>query len=201
MSWAAGRRSIELAVPIVEKHRLPLAIENHKDERIDERVGLLRDISSEFVGACVDTGNSFALLDDPYQAVESLAPFAHSVHLKDQALRLAPEGFLLGDIPLGQGSFDLRRFVDAIRNAKPDVRFSLELITRDPLVVPCLLPHYWVTMPDVPGSDLARTLRFVREHECDNLQHVKHRTLDEQVRLETENVLASIQCAREHLDL
>ena len=56
-----GRRMVELATPIVEKHGVPLAIENHKDQRNDERIALLEHIDSEFVGACVDTGNSFAL--------------------------------------------------------------------------------------------------------------------------------------------
>ena len=76
----------------------------------------------ERIGAAVDTGNSFALLDDPYDAIEALAPFAFSVHLKDQALREDADGFLLGDIPLGQGSFDLKRMVEILQRAKPDVR-------------------------------------------------------------------------------
>jgi hypothetical protein len=42
-------------------------------------------------------------------SMEALAPFAFSVHLKDQALQSYEDGFLLGDIPLGQGSFDLTR--------------------------------------------------------------------------------------------
>ena len=70
---ARGKQMLERALPIVEKHRVRLAVENHKDQRIDERVALLKQIGSEFVGACVDTGNSFALLDDPIEVVKELA--------------------------------------------------------------------------------------------------------------------------------
>ncbi|MCH5377720.1 MAG: sugar phosphate isomerase/epimerase, partial [Planctomycetes bacterium] len=98
-----GTRMLERAAPVVEKYKLPLAVENHKDQRIDARVALFKHLDNEYIGACVDTGNSFALMDDPYGAVEALAPFAFSVHLKDQAVLQYKDGFLLGDIPLGQG--------------------------------------------------------------------------------------------------
>jgi sugar phosphate isomerase/epimerase len=196
-----GIKMLERAAPIVEKLRLPLAVENHKDQRIDARVALFKHLDSEFIGACVDTGNSFALLDDPYGAVEALAPYAFSVHLKDQALLQYEDGFLLGDIPLGQGAFDLKRMVNLIKQAKPDVRFSLELITRDPLKVPVLTEGYWATLAEVPGQDLARTLRIVREHPADNLQYVTKLPPQKQVELEDANVASSLKYAREELGL
>ncbi len=196
-----GREMIERAVPIVERRRMPLAVENHKDQRIDERVALFKRIDSEFVGACVDTGNSFALLDGAYEPVEALAPYAFSVHLKDQALREYEHGFLLADIPLGQGSFDLKQMVAILRKAKPKVRFSLELITRDPLKVPCLTDEYFATMPSIPATALARAMRFVRQHPARHLQQVSKLTTEKQVQLEDANVAASIEYARTHLGL
>ncbi|MFP6764263.1 MAG: TIM barrel protein, partial [Planctomycetaceae bacterium] len=171
-----GRRMLELAVPVAEKYRLPLAVENHKDQRDAERITLLEHLSSEFAGACVDTGNSFALLQDPIETVRAFAPWAHSVHLKDQALQLCDDGFLLADIPLGQGGLDLKTMVRILKKARPDVHFSLELITRDPLKVPCLTEQFQVTLPQVPARDLARTLRYVRKHSSDNLQYLSKMT-------------------------
>jgi sugar phosphate isomerase/epimerase len=196
---AKGRHMLELARPIVERRRVRLAVENHKDERLDERLSLYKQLNCEWIGACVDTGNSFALLDDPYEVVEALAPYAFTVHLKDQAVRAYDEGFLLGDIPLGQGCFDLPRMIGALRKAEPNVRFNLELITRDPLPVTCLTDRYWSVMPGVSGRDLARTLRMVREHAADNLQYVSKLALDEQVALEDANVRVSLEYGRENL--
>ncbi len=192
---------LELAAPIVEKHRVPLAVENHKDQRIDQRVALLEHIGSDYVGACVDTGNSLALLDDPIEVIEALAPWAKTVHLKDQALKPYEDGFLLGDISLGQGAFDLKHMVRILRKANPGIHFALELITRDALKVPCLTDDYWITMPDVPGRDLARTLRFVRMHQADRLQQVSSLAPRQQVALEDANLSASLRYARETLGI
>lgn len=198
---AKAVKMLELAAPIVTKHRVRLAVENHKDQRIDERLALYKHLSCEFIGATVDTGNSFALLDDPYGAIEALAPYTFSVHFKDQALREYEHGFLLADVPLGHGSFDMKRIAAILKRAKPDIRMMLELITRDPLKVPCLTDKFWATMPQVSGNDLARTLRFVREHPVKSLQEVGSLSLDKQVELEDANIAASVKYAREELDL
>ena len=198
---ARARRMLELAAPVAEKHRMPIAVENHKDQRNDERLALFEHIDSEYVGACMDTGNSFALLEDPVQTVRDFAPWTHSVHLKDQALQLYDDGFLLADIPLGQGGLDLKAMVAVLRKAKPDIRFSLELITRDPLKVTCLTEKYWATFSTLPARDLARTLRYVREHSSDNLQYISRMTLDEQLAREDANVRESLEYARDELGL
>ena len=198
---AQARRSLELAAPIAEKYRVAFAPENHKDHRIEERVRALRAIDSEYVGVCLDTGNNFALLEDPLDTVKALAPWARAVHIKDQAARLVPQGFLFGDIPLGQGFIDLKAIVSVLRQTRPDVHFTLELLTRDPLLVPCLEPSYWATFPDVPATDLARTLRTVRDHQSAELQYPSKLQLNEQVELERRNVSASIDFARDHLGL
>tara|TARA_R110002049_G_scaffold4601_5_gene32527 strand:+ start:732287 stop:733357 length:1071 start_codon:yes stop_codon:yes gene_type:complete len=195
-----GRRMVELAAPIVEKHRVPLAIENHKDQRIEDRVKLYEHIDSEYVGACVDTGNSFALLDDVYGSIEALAPFAFSVHFKDQALAEYEDGFLLADIPLGQGSFDLKRMMHILRTKKPDLKFSLEVITRDALKVPCLKDDYWKSVAEASGSDLARTLRFVRNHQAKG-QSISTLPLAKQVEIEDANIAASLKYANQELGL
>jgi len=198
---AKGKRMLELAAPVAEKYGVPLAVENHKDQRDDERVALFEHISSELVGACVDTGNSLALLEDPIETVRALARWAKTVHLKDQAVQPYEDGFLLGDIPLGQGCLDLPQMVQILRQAQPEIRFALELITRDPLRVPCLTEKYWATMPNVPGQALARTLRMVREHRADRLQMVGDRSLNDQVALEDANVRASLRYAHETLKI
>ena len=78
-----------------------------------------------------------------------------SVHLKDQAVREYEDGFLLADVPLGQGDLDLMA-AWWISCASPGRRcaFSLELIMRDPLKVPCLTERYWATLPSVSGREL-----------------------------------------------
>lgn len=198
-SW----KSIRLAEPVAARHRARLAIENHKDFRVPQMLSMLERLSSEHVGVCVDTGNSAALLEDPMAVVRAYAPWAHTAHLKDMAVREHDDGFLLADIPLGEGLLDLAEMVRLLRKARPDIRFSLEMATRDPLKVPCLTEKYWVTLGDVPGADLARTLRYVRAHAADQetLPRVSHLPLEEQVALEEENIKKCLRYASEHLNL
>src|SRR6516164_616791 len=90
---AESHRLIALAVPVVEKYRMALGLENHKDWTADEMVALMERHSSEFLGVCLDTGNNISLLDDPMDTVAKLAPFAVTTHFKDLALKEYSEGF------------------------------------------------------------------------------------------------------------
>ncbi|UCG58608.1 MAG: sugar phosphate isomerase/epimerase [Phycisphaerales bacterium] len=195
--------SLQLAEPVMARHRMQLAIENHKDWRIDQMLGMLRRIGSEYVGVCVDTGNSFALLEDPMAVVEAYAPYASAVHLKDMAVAEYEEGFLLADVTLGKGILDLRRMVQILRKAKPEIQFTLEMATRDPLKVPCLTEKYWATLEDARACDLARALRYVRANASPRrlLPEVNHLPLDELLKLEEDNIKECLAFAKEHLNL
>jgi sugar phosphate isomerase/epimerase len=196
-----GRKSLTRAVPLVERHQVRLAVENHKDERVEERLALFRKIHSQWVGACVDLGNSLSLLEEPLAVVEAYAPWAFTVHLKDQAVREYPEGFLLADVPLGEGFLDLKAMVAVLRRARPEIHFGLETIIRDPLQVPCLTEKYWATMADVPGCDLARTLRTVRARQASALPQVDRLSLEEQVACESAGIEKSLGYAGEVLGI
>ena len=95
---ARGLKSLQLAEPILARRNFRLAVENHKDQRIEEKLPLLKRLSSEFIGLCVDVGNNFPLLEDPLELAQAFAPWAFTVHLKDQAVREYDEGFLLADV-------------------------------------------------------------------------------------------------------
>lgn len=195
-------KSLQLAAPVVARRKVRLAVENHKDYRADELAGVMKRLKSDHVGVTVDTGNNIALLDDPHGAVEALAPWAMSVHLKDMAVKESADGFLLSEVPLGDGYLDLKRIVGELRKANPAVRFNLEMITRDPLRVPCLADGYWATFADLPGRDLARALAAVRRHAPEgDLPRVAKLSEAEQLAAEDANVRRSFAHAREHLGL
>lgn len=198
---ANTHRALDLAVPLLEKHRLPLGLENHKDWTIDEHVALLKKYSSEYLGACVDFGNNISLLDDPLEVIERLAPYAVTTHVKDMGVERCPDGFLLSELRLGSGVLDLPRMAGLVRRARPEVRLSLEMITRDPLLVPCLADKYWVTFPGRDARSLARMLRYVEKNSQPGkpLPHVMQLAAGEQLATEENNVVTSLSWARAHL--
>lgn len=193
-SW----QSLVLAEPIVARHRVRLAVENHKDWRVDEMLNWLKRLSSEYVGVCLDTGNSIALVEEPHSVVEAYAPWTMTTHLKDMGLAEYEDGFLLSEVPFGQGCLDLQKIVSLIHARRPEARLNLEMITRDPLRVPCLTDDYWQTMPDLRASQLAAALARVRRHQfagglptVSNLPHV------EQLEQEDANIAQCLQYAAE----
>ena len=195
--------SIAAAVPVLEKQRFSLALENHKDWTLDEMLAVFKNHSSEYLGACIDFGNNISLLDDPLAVVEKLAPYAVTTHVKDMGVEEWKDGFLLSEMQLGEGYLDVARMVAAVRSARPKARFIVEMITRDPLEIPCLTPKYWATMPDRNGAYLARTLQVVQKegHRLQALPRVSQLNREAQLRLEDENVRICLNYAREKLAL
>lgn len=199
---AESLQALKLAAPCVRKHRIHLAVENHKDWRADELIRLLDAVGCDELGVCLDTGNSISLLEDPMEVIEQLAPRALTTHFKDMALEETRDGFLLSEVPLGEGILDLPRAVSLVRKARPSIRFHVEMITRDPLSVPCLTTRYWATFPELPGRHLARTLALVRAHPpARPLPRISRLGTEEQMRQEDGNVARCLEFARRHLDL
>jgi 3-oxoisoapionate decarboxylase len=195
--WAdRAYRSLTLVEPILARHGVRLAFENHKDYRASEVVPVLQRLGSRFVGICVDTGNNLALLEDPHETVAALALWAVTVHLKDMAVAEDADGFLLSEVPLGEGILDLPKVVAVLKQAQPGIRFNLEMITRDPLKIPCLTDKYWATFADVPGRDLARTLALVRRCAAKALPRTSHLPREQQIAAEEENVRKCLAYAR-----
>jgi len=137
--------TLEKIEPKLKQHSLLVGIENHKDWLSDELAEMLGRISSPNLGACVDFGNNIALLEDPLQVAQRLAPFAITTHLKDMALNEFEQGFLLSEVPLGQGMLPLTKIMEALRRGRSDIHFCLEMITRDPLQVSYKDDKYWAT--------------------------------------------------------
>jgi hypothetical protein len=118
------------------------------------------------------------------------------------AVRSIDRGFELSEVPLGTGMLPLAQLVDIVRKAKPDVHFCLEMITRDPLVVPYKDDKYWVTFD---GRDAARIERFERtvlsRAWTKPLPRITGLTPPEQLAAEDENLRQSVKYAKETLKI
>jgi 3-oxoisoapionate decarboxylase len=197
-----GLKSLRLAEPIAARHHVQLAVENHKDHLAAEKLEVLRQISSEYVGLCVDVSNNFALLEDPLETARLFAPYALSVHIKDQGIKECADGFLLSDEPLGTGFLDLPALVATLRQAKPKVPFYLEVITRDPIKVAVRSDKYWATFPGRPRSAMEPMLKLAREKEAAKPQVlVSQLPRAQQLALERRNIKLSLDYARDKLGL
>ena len=74
------------------------------------------------------------------------------------------------------------------------------MITRNPLLIPCLTPGYWSTLQQVPASELAAMLTWVnaKKEKLPNISSLKPETL---LAKEEYNVLTSLSYSKENLNL
>lgn len=195
--WKArALKSMEWAEPVARRLGVRIGVENHKDLECAELLSALSHLSSPHMGACVDTGNSLALLEDPLEVVRALAPYVVTVHLKDMAVQETADGFDLAEVPLGQGFLDLPTMVLTLLDGNAGVNFQLEMITRDPLAIPFLRPEYWATLPKKPGADLAHMIGLIRTAKgAAPGRHVNDLPTEAGLELEEKNILQCLAYA------
>ena len=195
-------KALSDAEKIARRHDVKLALENHKDQTTEERLALLEQFSSEWIGACLDVGNNIALLEDPVAVARAFAPWTLTVHFKDQGVQEYTDGFLLADVPVGRGAIDLRQIIQIVREKKPEVLFHLELITRDPLRVPIFNDTYWRTLDAIKAPKLAATLATLKQTDRnETFPLISKLSPEEQVRAERQNIEQSLRYSAEQLGL
>ena len=194
--------SLQLAEPVVRKYKMKLAVENHKDWRSKEMVDLMKLINSEWVGVTLDFGNNMALLEESDDVVKNLLPYLVSTHVKDMGVDEYEDGFLLSEVPLGQGIVDLKKTFALCDQQNPKVTFNLEMITRDPLQIPCLKDDYWSTFESVPSPEFAHLLKTIRDKKIKNgLPKVSDLAYDEKLAIEENNILKCFEYTRRELGM
>ena len=205
-NFERSKKTITLAEPVLRKHQVRLAIENHKGWRAAEQAAWMKHVGSEWVGVHLDFGNNLSLCEAPMQTLNTLLPHVFSCHIKDMAVQPYEDGFLLSEVPLGEGMLDLKQMVQILRQKDAAMAFDLETITRDPLKIPVFTDKYWATFDDsyspLPARDLAKTLEIVHKNPPKQpLPHTSGLSAPEQLKLEDENNLKSIVYARKFLEL
>lgn len=204
-SFEAHKKSVERAEPILRRHKMRLAIENHKGWRSPEHAAWVKQVGSEYVGVSYDFGNNMALCEDPAETFKLLAPITFYVSFKDMAMEPYEDGFLLSEMALGEGMLDIRGMVTELQKRDPNMIFALEMITRDPLRVPVLTPQYWITFDDsfspLPGRDLARILELARQPLKTPLTKTAGLSPADALKLEDDLINRSIAYARKNLNL
>lgn len=186
--------SIHWAEPILKKHKVKLAVENHKDWRAPELAAAMKQLSSEWVGVTLDFGNSVSLLEQPMDVINTLVPYVVSTHVKDMAIEEYEDGFLLSEVPLGEGFVDLDKAFALCKKNNPDVKFSLEMITRDPLQIPCRTQGY----KDVVGDDES-ALKKILAKQKQKLPRVSQLDDEGKLAVEEKNIIESIDYSKSHI--
>ena len=194
------KRRLALTVRVCERLKITMAVENHKDWTVEDNLQLLKEFESEYFGVCLDFGNNVALLDDPDGTIEALAPYAAAMHFKDVGVEAYEDGFLIAQVPLGTGIIDLKKAAAVLKRHNPKINFSLEMMSRNPLKVPCLTDKYWATFPHRSGRYLSRALAMVKQ-KGRKLHDMTDMSQQEKLDFERKNFDICVAYARDELGL
>ncbi len=200
------KKSIALAEPVLRRQKIKLGVENHKGYRSGEQAAWLKQLGSEWVGVCFDFGNNLSLCEDPMDTLRTLLPYTVFAHIKDMAVEEYADGFLLSEVPMGEGFLDLKQMVQLLRQKDPNMIFDLEMITRDPLKIPVFTGKYWATFDDavspLSGKDLAKVLALVRQNKPKKpLPKTAGLSMEAVIQLEDEYNRQCIAYAKQNLNL
>ena len=113
-------RMFRSAVRVAETYGIRMAVENHIDFTGQEMLSLLRSVDSPYLGINFDTGNFVRLLDDPLQAMDTLAPHTYATHVKDLKIQRgvpANEWYFFSSAPVGDGVVDNAKLVEKLWRA------------------------------------------------------------------------------------
>jgi len=153
----------------------------------DEYVQIMESVDSPYVGLCLDTANSFLVLQDPVEFAKRVAPWVKSTHLKDSCIYLQPEGaHWLGGCPLGRGSVDLPAIVELLYKANPEINLSIE-DHWGRSTMPVFDREYLNSIPNWDGAKIADLLRHFQQGES-LLRAGLHPTADESKRIDWKKV-------------
>ena len=115
------------AIPTIEKYNMPVAIENHTETYADEILWLVDKVNHPLVQVCVDTVNSFGVLEGPEEAVNKLASRGICNHFCDHKLSRDQYGARFHGVAIGDGDIDVQRVLDLIRRVSPTDKITFEI--------------------------------------------------------------------------
>ena len=132
-SWQEHKNALlpllQQATDFAVQHDLILALENHVDLYADEMVDLVQSIDSDHFGICLDTANNLRMLEDPWQAIVKMAPYAKATHIKDiQAFQGDPKTFAFWpSVVSGQGNIPLEKTFQLLQQLNYQGLLALEI--------------------------------------------------------------------------
>ena len=150
---------------------LEIAIENHQDFGSDELIAFAEEAGSN-VGIAMDTGNAFAVAEDPVAFASRVAPRIKHVHLKDYVSQFTPEGFRLIRCAIGDGCVPLKEIAEVFAafrlKAEATLTASIEVGALEARHIRVFAPDWWEGYPTRPVGELRIALDRLKMKRLDD---------------------------------
>jgi sugar phosphate isomerase/epimerase len=150
---------------------LRIGIENHQDFGSEELLAFAEEAGSN-VGVVFDTGNPFAVAEDPVAFAGRVAPRLFHLHLKDYRAQFTSEGYRLIRCAIGDGCVPFDEIAATVESLRPNtpITASLEPAALESRHVRAFTADWWQGYPARDAAEFGVALGRLRraahdEHE------------------------------------
>lgn len=136
---------------------IKIAIENHAgDMQSRELKTLVEGAGKDFVGVCLDSGNPLWTIESPHLALENLAPYVLTSHVRDSAVRRTNQGAAVSWTRMGEGNVNIAGYIRNYLRKCPGRPLSLEVIVTGPRLFNYFDPSFWDQYRQTPAWEFAQ---------------------------------------------
>lgn len=152
---------------------LIVAIENHQDFGSEELVAMAES-AGDNIGIVIDTGNPFAVGEDPVAFTRRVAHRVRHVHLKDYQAQFTSEGYRLIRCAIGDGCVPLGEMTAVLAEHHDSLTASIEPGALEARHIRAFAPDWWRGYPPRKASEFATALERLRHNRL--ADHEDYRT-------------------------
>ena len=164
---AHARDTLEREAPLVRAAGLTMAIENHQDFGSEELVALATSLG-DHVGIVLDTGNPFAVGEDPVAFTRRAAHRIRHVHLKDYVAQFTDHGFRLVRCAIGDGAVPFEEIAAILEAQTPALTASIEPGALEARHIRLFEDDWWRGYPPRRRDEVAELLVRLQRHALDD---------------------------------
>jgi len=134
-----------------------MAIENHSgDYQGRELAPIIEEAGKDWVGVVFDSGNPIWTIEDPMVALDHLAPYILSSHLRDSYVWISEKGVSARWVVFGEGNVGMPEVLRVLLRRCPHASVLLETITVRHNDLNVKSTEFWKGYEHVPASEFMR---------------------------------------------
>jgi 3-oxoisoapionate decarboxylase len=162
-----ARETLHREAPKAADAGLVIAIENHQDLGSEELVAFVEQ-AGENVGVALDTGNPFAVGEDPVAFAIRTGHLIRHVHLKDYVSQFTADGFRLVRCAIGDGCVPFLEVAAALAAHTSPLTASIEVGALDARHIRLFAPDWWEGYPMRSARELVTALDRLKTKRLDD---------------------------------
>jgi 3-oxoisoapionate decarboxylase len=142
---------------------LPVALENHQDLGSEDLLAIVEELG-DHAGIALDTGNPYAVGEDPIAFVKRAAHRIRHLHLKDYVSQFTTEGYRLVRCAVGDGAVPFAEIGAVLEPYWGSLSASLEPAALEARHIRLFTAGWWTGYRPREASELGIMLGRLRRH-------------------------------------